>query len=243
VSFLYSDDYLLPHKLARQSAEFERRGPQCGVVYGPILFESATTGQRWTRSPIQRSGSVFPDLMRLSSKSQIDMSTPLIRRECLEMHPFDEAVFAEGEAIFFRVALSHEFAYLDEPLMVLRDHDQNAGKAIVRNRELIEEALAKLRVNPRLRPEDAPLIDIYQSSLLRNLCWQGARLGADDRWTRSCFFAAYRLRPGSVVHPRAVLGIAMTFLPHSTRQRVNALGHKLRRSAGQPLLVRDYVPT
>ncbi len=243
VTFLYSDDYFLPGKLKAQAAELERRGAACGVVYGPTYFESTTTGQRWMRSPIRKSGSIFPDLMRLSAKSQIDMSTPLIRRECLELHPFDETVFAEGEAIFFRIALTHEFAYLDEPFMVLRDHGQNAGKAIVRNRDLITDALAKLRVNPHLRPDDRPLIDFYESSLHRNFGWQGARLMADDAWTRSCFAAAYRVRPKSVLHPRVAAGLALTALPVVMRQRVNALGHRLRRSGGQPLLVDDYVTT
>lgn len=241
VTFLYSDDYFLPLKLETQTAELERRGPTCGVVYGPTIFESTTTGRRWTRSPIQKSGSIFGDLMRESAKSQIDMSTPLIRRECLELHPFDETVFAEGEAIFFRIALTHEFSYLDEPLMVLRDHDSNAGKAIVRNRELITDALAKLRHNPNLRPEDLPLIDLYESSLHRNYGWQGARLMADDAWTRACFAAAFRVRPQSVLHFRTVLGLGLTLLPVAARRRVNALGHRLRKSGGQALLVDDYV--
>jgi glycosyltransferase involved in cell wall biosynthesis len=108
VSFLYSDDYLLPDKIAVQAAELDRRGPRCGVVYGPYYGESAATGERWLRAPIRRSGMIFRDLMQLSAAGQIDMSTPLVRVECLRQHPFDESVFAEGEAIWFRIALTHE---------------------------------------------------------------------------------------------------------------------------------------
>ena len=73
-----------------------------------------------------------------AAKAQMDMITPMIRRECLSMHPFDESIFAQTEAIYLKIALTHRFAYIGESVAVHRDHGGNAGKAIRRNLEQIQ---------------------------------------------------------------------------------------------------------
>ena len=65
-------------------------------------------------------------------RGHIDMVSPLTRRGALLANPFDERIFAEGEAIFHHIALTKRFAYTPEPLAVVRDHGHNAGKAIKR---------------------------------------------------------------------------------------------------------------
>jgi len=240
VSFLYSDDRLLPHKLERQLARFDALPADIGVVYGPALGENAATGEQWTYGSVGMSGDVFADLMLRHTRGQIDMVTPLIRRTALLEHPFDEEVFAEGEAIFLRIALTHQFSYIDEPLVVLRDHGSNAGKAIVRNAEMNARALDLVRAHPALRPEQRPLVDRYQARLLSNYGWQGARLGADRRWIRRCLRSALRLAPLRAVDARFVGAAVLSSLPSALTVAANRLGHRLRPHPGQRTLVAEY---
>jgi hypothetical protein len=54
--------------------------------------------------------------------------TPLFRRKCFELYPFDESYTAEGEAIYLKLSLSYEFDFIDQVLGVMRDHPENTGK-------------------------------------------------------------------------------------------------------------------
>jgi glycosyltransferase involved in cell wall biosynthesis len=240
VSFLYSDDFYLPTKLERQVATLRRLGPEYGVTYGPAMGQNDRTGRRWVYPSTAASGEVFETFLTRHRRGQIDMISPLIRRECLLEHRFYEDVFAEGEAIFLRIALTHRFAFVDEPLAVVRDHGGNAGKAIRRNCQITRVAIDRLRSHPRLRPQGRPLLDRYESMLLRNYGWQGVRLGGDIAWARSCLRDAVRLSPRHVLHPYVVLGYGLALLPEGARRLVNRAGHAFRRPPGNPLWVDEY---
>ena len=240
VSFLYSDDWYLPNKIERQLREFDRCPNDIGVVYGPGVGLNERTGARWTYGSLRASGSIFRDLMLRFEAGQIDMISPLIRRACLVEHPFHEDIFAEGEAVFLRIALTHRFAFVDEPLAVMRDHGANAGKAIRRNREFVDQILRKLRSDPHLAPDMLPLIDRYEGVVLRQYGWQGSRLDADPKWVRACYRDAIRVSPREALHPRTALGLALLALPRPLRARVNRLGHAISRSPGESSLVEDY---
>lgn len=240
VSFLYSDDWYLPAKLERQLARFDELDSDFGVVYGPALGENDATGVQWTYGSIGASGWVFEELMAHHTRGQIDMVSPLIRRSALIQHPFNEQSFAEGEAIFFRLALTHRFSHMDEPLVVLRDHGANAGKAILRNAAMNAQALELVRAHPALRPEQRPLVDLYQARLLANYGWQGARLGADRRWIRRCLRSAFRLAPRRAVDARFVGAAVLSSLPAPVTTAANRIGHRLRPHPGERTLVAEY---
>ena len=133
-----------------------------------------------------RSGDIFEDLMLRSDSARIDMSSPMTRRGCLLEHRFDETIFAETEAIYLRIALTHRFAFIDEPGVVLRDHGGNAGKAIRRNLDQVERSLGNLRAHPACDPLRARMVERYLATTLRTCGWSGLRVGADTAWARSC---------------------------------------------------------
>ena len=240
VSFLYSDDFYLPAKLERQVGALSALGPEYGVVYGPAIGQNDRTGRRWVYANAGVSGQVFEAFLTRHRRGQIDMISPLVRRECLLEHRFYEDVFAEGEAIFLRIALTHRFAFLDEPLAVIRDHGGNAGKAVRRNCQITRVAIDRLRVHPRLPPEARPLLDRYESMLLRNYGWQGMRLGGNLGWARGCLRESVRISPRHAVHPYVVFGYGLALLPEGARRMVNRAGHRLRGSPGNPLWVDEY---
>ena len=240
VSFLYSDDWYLPNKLERQVQEFNRFGTDVGVVYGPGLGENERTGARWQYGSLRSSGYIFRDLMLRFEAGQIDMITPMVRRTCLLQHPFHEDVFAEGEAIFLRIALTHRFAFIDEPLAVMRDRGNNAGKAVQRNRQFVGQILVKLRSDPHLPANLLPLVDRYEGVVLRQYGWQGARLNADTSWVRSCYLDAVRASTREALHPKTAAGLMLVGLPRPMRRRINRIGHAIRRAPSEPNYVEDY---
>jgi glycosyltransferase involved in cell wall biosynthesis len=160
ITFHYGDDWYLPRKLELQVAEFDRLDESYGVVYGILAGFNETTGAEFEYPALRASGDVIRDMLS-GTRAVMDMITPMIRRECLELHPFDEGIFAETEAIYLRIALTHKFRYLPERLAVHRDHGANAGKAVRRNLEQHQLALANLRRNRALFLLFLFFIDVY----------------------------------------------------------------------------------
>ena len=240
VSFLYSDDFYLPTKLARQVEVFRSLDASYGVVYGPALGQNDVTGARWQYPNLAASGDVFEAFMSQHRFGQIDMISPLTRRDCLLQHRFHEDIFAEGEAIFLRLALTHRFAFLDEPLAVIRDHGGNAGKAIKRNCEFTRAAIAKMRDEPTLSPARRGLLDRFEGMLLTNYAWQGMRLDGDVRWARLCLREAANLSVRNLAHPRAIATAGLMLLPKRARGAVNRVGHALKNPSANAVYIEEY---
>ena len=241
VSILYSDDFFLPHKLAKQVALFRALPADVGVVYGPSLGLNDRTGERWQLPSAGLSGAMLPALFYSHFKGGIDMSSPLVRRQCYERFPFIETVFAEGEAIFFRIALAWRFHFDPEPLVVLRDHGGNMGKAVKANHDMLMASLDALENDPDFRPSlQAPLND-FRSDIFRNHAWLMLRMGSgDDGWIRDKLARSVRLRPRQLLHPRLLAATALAALPFPLRRAVNAAANRLRVRPENRDLVEGY---
>jgi len=240
VSFLYSDDMLLPDKLERQVDQFTKLPGDYGVVYAPAIGWNTRTGRRWTHGSIGASGWILGDLMPARFDAQIDMVSPLTRTACLRHHRFYEDVFAEGEGIFFRIALTHRFAFDPQPVCVLRDHGANAGKAVRRNAEMTMVMLERLALHPELPTGAAADVVRFRAARLRSYAWQAVRVGEDPVWARNCLREAMTLDPRSAASPRALATLGLSAVPAAARRRVNRLGTILRRSPGNDVLVHGF---
>jgi glycosyltransferase involved in cell wall biosynthesis len=240
VSFLYSDDFYLPTKLERQVARFAELPSDYGVVYGPALGFNVTTGKTWTRGSIGVSGMILREMFRRYEQGPLDMITPLSRRSGLLKYPFFDDIFAEGESIYFRLAMSYRFSYLDEPLAVIRDHTMNAGKAVKRNTEIAFRSLERLEAHPDFPPELRGDLIRYKATVLRNHGWQTVRVGGDCAWARSCFADALRTDWRQALHPRLFAGLGLSFLPASLLGRLNGLGNAVRRLPNNSVHVEDF---
>jgi len=240
VSFLYSDDLLLPDKLERQLETFAHLPDDYGVVYSPAEGLNTVTGERWTYGNLAASGWVFEPFLQQHFAGHIDMVSPLTRRSCLIRHRFFEDVFAEGEGVFFRIALTHRFHYLDEPLVVLRDHGANAGKAVRKNAEITMVWLGRLENHPDLPSAAVPKVRDFRARLLRGYAWQGARMGEDSAWVRACLAEAARLHPSVLLSPRAGGAMLLGWLPTGVRSRLNRAGTSLRGSPGNAVLTEGF---
>lgn len=242
ISFLYSDDYYLPAKLERQLAAFATLPDDYAVVYGPNEGYNVLTGRRWRHPCINASGSILGYWLQHEVDGFIGMNPPLTKKRFLQRYPFYDDLFAEGEAVYIRIAMTGKFHYLDEPLTVMRDHESNIGKAIRRNHDNFMEVVDRLERHPDFPRALAGELRHFRARLRRDAAWQAVRMGAvaDLPWARQCFQRAVGDQAAQALHPRTLIGYTMTLLPAALRLQVNRLGFLLRPQHGNAVYREDY---
>jgi glycosyltransferase involved in cell wall biosynthesis len=240
VSILYADDYYLPAKIESQVEAFASLPPNYGVVYGPGWRENER-GERWIDPTLKRSGDVLRAMFELAQKDGfVNPISPLVRRRCVLEDPFDEEVFAEGENIYFRLALTWKFQFLPEPLVVMREHAGNLGKAIKPNKDVAIRLLDKLLADPRFPDDCREAVSRYRGRFLAMCGWVGLRMATDPRWARACLISAIRSDPALLLRPRTVAGLALSSLPAGAIHRFNQLLNATRRHKETVAVRADY---
>ncbi len=125
VAFLDHDDLWAPDKLQLQMECFNEN-PQVGLVYAK--YTSFRDGKELRTKPEKGySGWIFKELL---SKSFIQTSTVVVKRECLDaVGPYDES-FSLGDEydMFLRIARKFQCGFIDKGLTRYRVHDTNASK-------------------------------------------------------------------------------------------------------------------
>ena len=232
LSLLYSDDYYLPRKLELQVERFSQLGPDHGVVYSPGYRLDVLTGAMTLDSSLNVSGEVLEALLLRHAEGFINPISPLMRRACFERYPFQEDLFVEGESINLRFAMTFKFSYLDEPLVVMREHSTNIGKAVKANVDRLMVVLDRLERHPDLKASAGPSLAVFRSRILRDAGWQGVRVVGDIPWARECYRRAIAIHRPQRFHPRVVVGRVLARLPDSGRRLLNRIADHLRGHAG-----------
>lgn len=241
ISYLYADDYYLPEKIERQMECFAGLAPDYGVVYTPGYRWNVDSGEKWREPSFTGSGAILKRfLLGFHSEGAICPISPLIKRECLVRYPFREESFVEAEAIFLRIAMTYKFQYLDEPLVVMREHMSNMGKAIKKNREYGLYLMDKLLQEPDLPADCRRPVKIYMARMLRNYGWQAMRLSNDPKWARESFRLAVQWDPLQAFHPRTWFGMGLTVLPRFALRLANRFGYLLKQPKVNLSLKDDY---
>jgi len=232
VSLLYSDDYYLPRKLERQVERFSLLSRDHGVVYSPGYRLDVRSGAMTLDGTLKVSGNVLEALLLRHAEGFVNPISPLMRRACFERYPFQEDLFVEGESINLRFAMSFQFSYLEEPLVVMREHATNIGKAVKANVDRLMVVLDRLERHPDLPASARPSVAIFRSRILRDAGWQGVRVVGDVPWARECYRRAIAVHPPQRFHPRVVLGRVLARLPDSGRRLLNRIADRLRGHSG-----------
>ncbi|MSO96196.1 MAG: glycosyltransferase [Thermoleophilia bacterium] len=230
VSFLFGDDYYLAEKTERQLSFFATLSTEHGVVFGPGYRLSERTGERWVPPGRGPSGWVARDLLAHFHSASLVPISPLIRRRCLERYRFHEDIFLEGtESLLLRLALSYQFGYLPEPLVVMREHAGNHGKAYRRNTEYNLVLLDKLAREEAFPADLRGVVTTVKAQSLRSLGWTTARLTSDGAAARAAFLAAARMQKRQALHWRTLAGVLLSLVPGRLRGLLNGAGFSLRR--------------
>lgn len=223
VCFLYSDDWYLPHKIERQLKLFDSLTKEYGLVYAPLKVFNQMTNQLWVQPAMPIREDALNTLLDPQDKAAIDMISPMVRRECLIRHPFLDHVFAEGEAVFFRVALTHRFHFDPEPVSIMRETEENRGKAIRKNLEMHWQTLEALATDPSFdEGRYGKSLKEYKSALLRNKAWCNLRLNGSTFWSYRQFLRAWAYSPAYACHKRTFAGLVFGATPPWLRRKINA---------------------
>ena len=211
ISILSSDDWYLPEKIEEQVKKFLELDETYGVVYsgGYRYYEDTGETKEPSTNKVMRKGDILYNL--LTEPFFIYPITPLIRKKCLLEYPFLSGYAAEGEAVYFRIAMKYKFDYVDEPLVVMRDHSGNTGKDLykmtddnIRYREFL------------LKHDDFP--EKYKKVLLKNLGqiyfyngWQILRI-YKDRIGWSYMLKGIKFNKNYIINLRLYIAFLMKFL-------------------------------
>lgn len=125
IAFFDHDDLWVPDKLKMQM-EYFKKNPQAGLVYSKyITFKNGKKLR--TRPKKGYSGWIFAKLL---SKSIIQTSTVMVKKECLDaIGPFDESfALADEYDLFLRIARKFQCGFIDKELTKYRVHDSNASR-------------------------------------------------------------------------------------------------------------------
>mgnify|MGYP005989123035 CR=1 FL=1 len=214
IGILYADDYYLPNKIENQVNIFETLDDSYGVVHGPGFIKKLNSDQL-TLSPCAKvSGYCFNSLLDNWSDGFCNPISPLARKECYMEFPADEDVFfGGGEGLFLFFSLRYQFYYLDEPLVVMREHKKNAGKRVKSNTDTHNVLMTKLIHHKEVPTESIPHIHKHLSYFKMNTAWHILRTNDDLSYARNLYFQAIRVYPKNLINFKQLLGLFLSFCP------------------------------
>ena len=130
ISILSSDDWYLPEKIKKQVDRFNELDESYGVVYsaGYRFYEDTGEMLEPATNKIMKRGNILKNL--LTEPFFIYPISPLFKKECFHKYAFSKEYKAEGEALYYKIAIDYKFDFVDEPLVVMRDHSKNTGKEV-----------------------------------------------------------------------------------------------------------------
>ena len=233
ISILYSDDWYLPNKIELQLEFFLRAPSQVGLVYchGYRYFESTGVMKKWVTGNAR--GYVFIDY--LTKGPFVIPVAPLVKRYCYEIVGVDHG-WTGSEYIFMVMSQFIDFDYVDECLVVMRDHELNDGKNVESvyarvcafDEEFFSSRSTALRAGKYAK--------VYLSRTYLMFARDFAEVG-NKRYARSSFFKALLSRPLCLFSVRGIIMILYTVLPvtlfFGLMRTLRALRLALRRTTAK----------
>ena len=211
ISILYSDDWYMPDKIEKQVLCMLRASSSVGVVYchGFRYFESTGEMKKWiTRS---ERGYVFIDYLK-NGPLVIPIS-PLVKKYCYEIVGVNHG-WTGSEYDFLAMSQFVDFDYVDECMVVMRDHESNDAKNI-------ESVYTRVcRFDEELFSNNSTLLRagryaaIYLASTYLMFARDFAEMG-DANSARSAFYKALSSRPLCLLSVRGVIMVLYVVLPVS----------------------------
>jgi len=144
ISLLYGDDYYLPSKISNQVEAFRNLDETWGVVHCPGYILTKSGSKELDSEIVSANGFCLQELLDCK-RGFINPISPLVRASCYKKYLSYEEIFTEGEGLFYKFALEYKFYYQQNPEVVMRYHDKNMGKAIIKNNKIYVYCLERLK--------------------------------------------------------------------------------------------------
>jgi len=213
ISLLASDDWYLPTKLEKQINLFSLLPNDFGIVYsgGYRYFEDTEILIEVETNKIMKRGNILKNL--LTEPFFIYPISPLIKKSCYNNYSYDESYSAEGEAIYFKFAMKFKFDFIDEPLVVMREHTYNIGgnteKMLVENiryrKELFKNKDFPIELKYLLKP--------ILSKIYKVKGFEYIKLRKEYQKGRESLFNAIKNNLLYILNYKVLIAIIITFLP------------------------------
>jgi len=211
ISILYADDWYLPTKIEKQVDLFDRSYSSVGVIYchGYRYFEETKELIKWKRQEVR--GYIFKEYL-LNGDVVIPIS-PLVKRYCYEIVGLNNS-WTGSEYDYLVISQYVDFDFVDEYLVVMREHEKNDAKNIhsVYRRVKTFHTEALLSTNARSRAGSLVNKRVAQDYLSYGLAFITK---LDMLHGRKAVFDTIKVYPLCLAKPSCIVAITLLFLPFS----------------------------
>ena len=226
ISWLYGDDYYLDQKIAVQMQAFDTVDKSYGVVYGPGYIHHIATGKKVLSSCLNYSGDCLDIfLSRWLKDGNINPISPLVRRECYDNCRPDNSISpSEAEVLYLQLAVSYKFLYLEEPLVVMAEHESNLGKQIELNLSTHEHSILNLIKRNKLSKKTYHLVHAHLCERKVIDSWHCFRTNRNIPWAKDLLKEAFAANSFSCIKNKYFsLSLVMLYLPEKIQSMINNL--------------------
>jgi len=209
ISILYADDWYLKSKIKKQMDLFNKLPSSVGVVYchGYRYIESVGELTRWKMQSV--SGYIFKDYLK---KGDVVIPiSPLVKRYCYEIIGLDN-MYTGSEYDFFIMSQYINFDYVDDYLVVMREHSDNDAKNTISVYKRVKKYHSIMLKDPNTRLRAGWLI---KRRVAVDMLSYGLEFisSLDARHGREAIFNSIKTYPIYILRPKAILSICLSFLP------------------------------
>lgn len=212
ISILYADDWYLPKKIEKQIKLFNRDQGSVSVIYchGYRYFEKDKSKIKEKYQSVK--GYVFKDYL-LKGDVAIPIS-PLVKRYCYEIIGLNNP-WTGSEYDFFMMSQYVDFDYVDDYLVVMRDHDNNDAKNTLSVYERMKRFHDVALQNPNTKLRGGRFIDKRVATDLLSFGLEFISI-MDLKRGRNAIIESIKRYPIYIFRVKAILSIILSFFPAST---------------------------
>ena len=224
ISLLFSDDWFLPDKIEKQVLLMLNSSSSVGVIYchGYRYFEFTGIMKKWITRSVR--GYVFFD--HLKNGPFVIPIAPMVKKYCYQIVGLDHS-WTGSEYDFIAMSQFVDFDYIDECLVVMRDHDSNDGKNVRSVYERVCRFNEEFFSNPSTLLRAGRYVSRYKSRVHLMFARDFAEIG-DNNSAKAAFFKALKVRPQCLFSVRGAIMLIYIFFPVSVFFRLMRLFRGLR---------------
>ena len=207
ISILYADDLYLPKKIEKQIELFKKVDGSVSLIYchGYRFFENNNKKVKWRMQSVR--GYVFKDYL-LKGDVVIPIS-PLVKRYCYDIIGLNN-MWTGSEYDFFIMSQYINFDYVDDHLVVMREHDNNDAKSTLSVYKrvkkyhyiMMQDSNARLKAGWLINKRVATDMFSYGLEFISTL---------DVKNGRKAIFNSIKTYPLYIFRPKVILLVVLSF--------------------------------